>query len=80
VVGADGAQPDTQQLGEEIAMNFDEQRRDALAILNHAEWLTRKAGSFLGQCAVDETPLTDRQETWFEQLAERAGLRMEQTE
>ena len=58
-------------------MNFDEQRREALAILNTAERLTRRSGSFLGQCAVDATPLTDRQADWFEQLAERAGLRTE---
>ena len=58
-------------------MNFEQQRRDALEILNHCERLTRKAGSFLGQCAVDATPLTDRQIEWFEQLAERAGLRTE---
>ncbi|MEH6715961.1 hypothetical protein [Parasphingorhabdus flavimaris] len=58
-------------------MNFEQRRQDALAILNNAERLTRKAGSFLGQCAVDAAPLTDRQAHWFEQLAERAGLRTE---
>jgi len=58
-------------------MNFEEQRRDALTILNSAEKLTRKAGSFLGQCVADATPLTDRQAEWFEQLAERAGIRTE---
>ncbi len=56
-------------------MNFDEQSRAALAILSSPEnKLTRKAGSFLGQCVVDETPLTDRQLEWFGQLAERAGV------
>ena len=58
-------------------MNFDEQRQDALAILNTAERLNRRSGSFLGQCAVDATPLSDRQKEWLEQLAERAGLRTE---
>ena len=58
-------------------MNFDEQRQDALAILNTAERLNRRSGSFLGQCAVDATPLTEKQAAWFEQLAERAGLRTE---
>jgi hypothetical protein len=70
-------QTNPQQLGKEKPMNFEQQRRDALAILNNAERLTRKAGSFLGQCAVDASPLTERQIEWFEQLAERAGLRVE---
>lgn len=61
-------------------MNFEQQRQDALAILNSGDKLTRKAGSFLGQCAVDASPLTDKQISWFETLAERAGLRMELAE
>lgn len=59
-------------------MNTFEQRRAvALAILNSDERLTRKAGSFLGQCAVDATPLTDKQADWLATLAERAGLVVE---
>jgi len=58
-------------------MNFEQQRRDALAILTNSERLTRRSGSFLGQCVADATPLTDRQAEWFEQLAERAGIRTE---
>jgi hypothetical protein len=58
-------------------VNFEQQRRDALAILTNAERLTRRSGSFLGQCAVDASPLTNRQAEWFEQLAERAGFRVE---
>lgn len=59
-------------------MNFEERRSLALAILGSAITLTRKAGSFLGQCAVDPTPLSDRQAEWLGQLAERAGLEVSQ--
>ena len=57
--------------------DFTERRAAALAILTRSERLTRKAGSFLGQCIADAAPLTDRQIEWFEQLAERAGVAME---
>lgn len=70
-------QQTTEHPWKEKLVNFEQQRTDALAILNSAEWLSRKAGSFCGQCAVDATPLTERQAKWFEQLAERAGLRTE---
>lgn len=36
--------------------------------------LTRKAGSFVGQCAVDPQPLTDSQASWLATLLERAEL------
>lgn len=36
--------------------------------------LTRKAGSFVGQCAVDPQPLTEAQASWLATLLERAGL------
>lgn len=55
-------------------MNFDQRRRIALAILSGDDPISRKAGSFLGQCAVDRNPLTYKQAAWFEQLAERAGF------
>ena len=55
-------------------MTFEAQRKVALAILSSECSLSRKAGSFLGQCVVDESPLTDKQETWFLQLAEKAGV------
>jgi len=59
-------------------MSTFENRRDvALAILYSGEKLTRKAGSFLGQCAVDPTPLSDKQADWLATLAERAGLVVE---
>lgn len=36
--------------------------------------LTRKAGSFIGQCVVDPQPLTESQASWLATLLERAGL------
>ena len=53
---------------------FPSQRDAALALLNGDSRLTRKAGSFLGQLAVDPTPLTDKQAGWLGTLLERAGL------
>lgn len=46
----------------------------ALALLNSGQHMTRKAGSFLGQCAVDPTPLTPAQAEWLATLLERAGM------
>ena len=53
---------------------FTTQRAAALALLNSEERLTRKAGSFLGQTAVDPAPLTPAQIKWLATLLERAGL------
>ena len=58
-------------------MADDALRTAALAILTGSERLSRKAGSFLGQCVVDPAPLSDKQADWFEQLAERAGVEWE---
>ena len=55
-------------------MTLEEQKRVALAILNAGGKLTRKSGSFLGQCFAAPEELTDRQDEWFRQLAERAGV------
>lgn len=49
-------------------------REIALAILSGPGPVSRRAGSFLGQLAVDYRPLTDRQAQWLAQLMERAGL------
>ena len=52
-------------------------RTSALALLNAepAEVrLTRKAGSFLGQCVAQPSPLTQKQAEWLATLLERAGL------
>ena len=55
-------------------MTINNQRDAALALLNSDTVLTRKAGSFLGQVAVDETPLTTKQRDWLDTLLERASL------
>jgi len=46
----------------------------ALALLNSEQRLTRKAGSFLGQTAVDGTPLTPAQAEWLATMLARAGF------
>lgn len=56
------------------ALPFTDQRSAALALLNAGGRLTRKAGSFLGQLAVDPTPMTEAQSDWLTTLLERAGL------
>jgi hypothetical protein len=53
---------------------FRDHRSAALALLNGDARLTRKAGSFLGQCAVDPTPLSGAQRDWLATLLERAEL------
>ena len=54
---------------------FKSHKDAALALLNHGEArLTRKAGSFLGQCVCDPTPLTDLQRDWLVTLLARAEL------
>lgn len=53
---------------------FIEHKAAALALLNGDGRLTRKAGSFLGQLAVDPTPMSLAQRDWLATLLERAGL------
>lgn len=57
-----------------MAKPFTNHRDAALALLNSDARLTRKAGSFLGQLAVDPTPMTPAQSEWITTLLERAGL------
>jgi len=58
-----------------MSKSFPNQRGAALALLtDETQRLSRKAGSFLGQLAVDETPLTPKQREWLATLLERAGL------
>lgn len=57
-----------------LSQPFACQRDAALALLNAGGRLTRKAGSFLGQLAVDPTPLSEAQQVWLDTLLERAGL------
>lgn len=59
------------------ALTFEQRRKIALHILTHSERLNRRSGSFLGQCAVDGSPLTPAQADWFKILAERAGIDLE---
>lgn len=54
--------------------HFPNHRTAALALLNGDLRLTRKAGQFLGQLAVDTTPLSASQADWLTKLLDRAGL------
>lgn len=53
---------------------FLDQRAAALALLNGSSRLSRKAGQFLGQLAVDSTPMSNAQADWLAKLLDRAGL------
>lgn len=54
---------------------FSAQRAAALSLLTDPQArLSRKAGSFLGQLAVDPQPMTDKQREWLDTLLERCGL------
>lgn len=53
---------------------FKTLREAALALLNSSGRFTRKAGQFLGQCAVDAGPLSDAQRDWLDKLLSRNGL------
>lgn len=53
---------------------FKSHRAAALALLNGAYRLSRKAGQFLGQLAVDASPMSEAQANWLAKLLERAAL------
>ncbi len=53
---------------------FADHRAAALALLNGGYKLSRKAGQFLGQLAVDSSPLSRAQSDWLQKLLDRAGL------
>lgn len=53
---------------------FRTHRQAAIALLNGESRLTRKAGQFLGQLAVDPTQMTCKQASWLSKLLERGGL------
>ena len=53
---------------------FPDQRQAALALLNGSHRLSRKAGQFLGQLAVDSLPMSEAQADWLAKLLDRAGL------
>ncbi len=50
------------------------QRAAALALLNGTTRLSRRAGQFLGQLAVDPSPMTEAQANWLSRLLDRANL------
>ena len=53
---------------------FCNHRDAALALLNGNHPLRRNAGGFLGQLAVDPSPMTEPQTTWLAKLLDRADL------
>ncbi|CAN5126513.1 hypothetical protein BH11PSE5_BH11PSE5_18350 [soil metagenome] len=53
---------------------FPDHRAAALALLNGTSRLSRKAGQFLGQLAVDSTPMSEAQADWLAKLLDRASL------
>ena len=53
---------------------FTDHRQAALALLNGDHKLSRKAGQFLGQLAVDPSPMSEAQADWLAKLLDRAGL------
>ena len=53
---------------------FPTQRLAALALLNRGHRLSRKAGQFLGQLAVDPAPMSELQTEWLAKLLDRADL------
>lgn len=57
-----------------MSASFPNQRAAALALLNGGSRLSRKAGQFLGQLAVDSTPMSEAQADWLAKLLTRAGL------
>lgn len=55
-------------------MAFANHRQAALELLSRSHRLSRKAGSFLGQLAVDPTPMSEAQAAWLSKLLERNQL------
>ena len=53
---------------------FPDHRQSALALLNGNHRLSRKAGQFLGQLAVDPTAMSEAQADWLMKLLDRNGL------
>ena len=54
--------------------HFPDHRQAALALLTSTSRLSRKAGQFLGQLAVDPSPISEAQANWLAKLLDRAGL------
>ena len=53
---------------------FPDHRQAALALLTGNHRLSRKAGQFLGQLAVDPAPMSEAQAGWLGKLLDRAAL------
>lgn len=53
---------------------FEDHRQAALVLLNGQSRLTLKAGRFLGQLAVDKSPMSEKQADWLNRLLSRARL------
>ena len=53
---------------------FPTHREAALALLNGNQRLSRKAGQFLGQLAVDSSSMSEAQDDWLAKLLNRASL------
>lgn len=53
---------------------FTTHREAALALLSGNHRLSRKAGQFLGQLAVDPSPMSEAQADWLAKLLIKAGL------
>lgn len=53
---------------------FTDHRSAALALLTGERRLSRKAGQFLGQLAVDPSPMSEKQAAWLDKLLGRSGL------
>ena len=52
-------------------VQFPDHRQAALALLNGNHRLTRKAGQFLGQLAVDSSPPSEAQAAWLGKLMDK---------
>lgn len=53
---------------------FPDHRQAALALLTGNHRLGRRPGQFLGQLAVDPSPMSKAQSAWLARLLENAGL------
>lgn len=58
----------------QISEPFRSHREAAIALLSGQYRLTRKAGQFLGQLAVDSAAMSDAQSGWLAALLRQHGL------
>jgi hypothetical protein len=58
----------------DASQTFPHPRAAALALLTGDYQISRRSGGFLGQVAVDPSPLSDKQTAWLDTLLDRAGL------